>query len=262
MNLRIASLVPSATETLCALGLRPHLVARTGFCVHPEGLADVPKVGGTKDVNLARLQGLAPTHVVVNVDENRMETADAMHGWPAPPTIVVTHPRSPDDAAALIGQFAAVFGAVPGVAAAAAAATAELRAELAATSAGRARRVLYLIWRDPWMTVARDTYISRLLGRAGWLTEPAVAGGVSGAARYPRLSGSEPWLADVEEVWLSSEPFAFAPEHMAEVQALCPAARVRRVDGRHLSWWGVGTIAGLRYLRSLADADNAPAPWT
>lgn len=32
---RIASLVPSATETLVALGLAPCLVARTGFCIHP-----------------------------------------------------------------------------------------------------------------------------------------------------------------------------------------------------------------------------------
>ena len=66
---RIASLVPSATETLVALGLAPRLVARTGFCIHPaEVVKDVPKVGGTKDVNLEKLKQLAPTHVVVNVD--------------------------------------------------------------------------------------------------------------------------------------------------------------------------------------------------
>ncbi|MGS0753683.1 helical backbone metal receptor [Roseateles sp. GG27B] len=53
-ELRIASLVPSITELLVALGLRPFLVARTGYCIHPaEAVRDVPKVGGTKDVNLA-----------------------------------------------------------------------------------------------------------------------------------------------------------------------------------------------------------------
>ena len=79
---RIASLVPSATETLVALGLAPWLVARTGFCVHPaEVVAAIPKVGGTKDVNLAKLRRLAPTHVILNVDENRRETADALRDF-------------------------------------------------------------------------------------------------------------------------------------------------------------------------------------
>ena len=91
---RIASLVPSLTELLFALGLGERLVARTGFCVHPGDAVDaVPKVGGTKDVNLAKLRRLAPTHVLVNVDENRRETVDAIEAGPtARPQIVVTHP--------------------------------------------------------------------------------------------------------------------------------------------------------------------------
>ena len=57
---RIASLVPSLTELVCALGLAGRLVARTGWCIHPaEALAKVPKVGGTKTVNLAKLRRAA-----------------------------------------------------------------------------------------------------------------------------------------------------------------------------------------------------------
>ena len=71
--------MPSLTELVVALGLGERLVARTGFCIHPaEALARVPKVGGTKDVNLAKLRRLAPTHVLVNVDENRRETVEAI----------------------------------------------------------------------------------------------------------------------------------------------------------------------------------------
>jgi len=113
-------------------------------------------------------------------------------------------------------------------------------------------RVLYLIWHDPWMTVARDTYISRMLSRICWHTEPCVDGGHAGAARYPVVLGSEPWLADVERVLLSSEPFAFGDSHVALARALCPNADVMRVDGERLSWYGVRAVAGLRYLRDLA----------
>jgi len=256
---RIASLVPSLTELLFMLGLGPQVVARTGFCIHPaEGVRRVPKVGGTKDVNIGRLAELAPTHVLVNVDENRRETVEALRAWPAGkrPEVLVTHPCTPEDNLALITQVAEAFAAVPGVAARAAALQGELAAELAATRAAReglvVQRVLYLIWREPWMTVARDTYIARMLESVGWQTLPAVDGGESGAARYPALSGDEPWLAQVQQVLLSSEPYRFGEQHVDEAQRLCPNARVRLVDGERLSWYGARTAAGLRYLRVLA----------
>jgi ABC-type Fe3+-hydroxamate transport system substrate-binding protein len=259
---RIASLVPSLTELVFALGLGERLVARTGFCVHPSaGVAGVAKVGGTKDVNLAKLRRLAPTHVLVNVDENRRETVDAIEAWgDAAPKVVVTHPRDPVDNLALVDQLAKVFAGSPGLAERAAALRHDLAAELAATSAaGRpARRVLYLIWHGPWMTVARDTYLSRMLARVGWRTLPDASGGFAGAARYPVLTGGEPWLGDVERILLSSEPFGFQERHLDEAQALCPAATVLRVDGELLSWYGARAVAGLRYLRALADDNVAP----
>jgi ABC-type Fe3+-hydroxamate transport system substrate-binding protein len=255
MTARIASLVPSVTELLVALGLAPQLAARTGFCTHPAAaLMGVPKVGGTKDVNLARLRRLAPTHVIVNIDENRLDTAEALRTFV--PEVIVTHPCGPEDVDALIVQLAQAFGALPGVAGRAAALRHALCDELDATRPdGRSSRsVLYLIWREPWMTVARDTYIARLLARVGWHTLPPQDGGDRGAARYPVLRGDEPWLADVQEVLLSSEPYAFGPQHVAQAHALCPHARVRLVDGRLLSWYGAATAEGLRYLRQLAEA--------
>jgi hypothetical protein len=104
------------------------------------------------------------------------------------------------------------------------------------------------------MTVARDTYLSRMLARIGWQTLPDVAGGPVGASRYPVVHGREPWLADVDEVLLSSEPYRFDPSHFDEARALCPSARVRMVDGELLSWYGARAVPGLRYLRELAAA--------
>jgi ABC-type Fe3+-hydroxamate transport system substrate-binding protein len=251
MTVRIASLVPSLTELLFALGLGPWVVARTGYCTHPAGaVAVVPQVGGTKDVNLTKLRRLEPTHVIVNVDENRADTAEALRAFV--PQVIVTHPGGPGDVDALIAQIAGAFSTLPGVAERAAALRRELRGELAATRAAAPVPVLYLIWRQPWMTVARDTYISRLLACVGWRTLPAQDGGDHGAARYPALHGHEPWLGDVRELLLSSEPYAFTSDHIAQAQALCPQARVRLVDGELLSWYGPRTAAGLRYLRQLS----------
>jgi len=255
MNVRIASLVPSLTELVIELGLGEQLVARTGFCIHPAPrLRDVPKVGGTKDVNLLKLRQLAPTHVLLNVDENRLETAQELQSLGA--ELVVTHPCGPQDNLALVDQLAQVFADQPGVPERARQLRAALSDELAKTQpTGREPcRVLYLIWHQPWMTVARDTYISRMLARVNWLSEPAQDGGERGAARYPVLRGDEPWLAGVERVLLSSEPFNFSDEHLQQAQALCPQARVQRVDGELLSWYGPRALAGLRYLRELAHS--------
>ncbi|MCW7538395.1 helical backbone metal receptor [Aquabacterium sp. A7-Y] len=255
---RIASLVPSATELLVALGLGPHLVARTGFCIHPrEQVAGIPKVGGTKSVNLAKLRRLAPTHVVVNVDENEWPAVEALQEFV--PHVVVTHPCSPEDNVALYRQLADTFGALPGVRHRAEALTQALQEQLALTGPADARprrAVLYCVWREPWMTVARDTYISRLLALVNWQTLPAIEGGPRGAARYPTFDWSAAWLSEVDEVLLSSEPYRFDASHRDGVAALLAAAGhragVRMVDGELLSWWGSRAVDGVRYLRSLA----------
>jgi len=255
--IRIASLVPSITELLIALGLRDHLVARTGFCIHPaEAVREVPKVGGTKDVNLDKLRRLRPTHVIVNVDENRLDTVEAIGAWPPAerPEIIVTHPSAPEDNLALIDQMVQAFGLIDGVTQRGEACRRELADELALTTPGAyaPQFVLYLIWRDPWMTVARDTYISRMLAHVNWHTSPDVSGGEHGAGRYPVVRGDEAWLPDVHQVLLSSEPYAFGPQHLDAARALCPNAQARIVDGELISWYGPRAAAGLRYMRTLA----------
>ncbi|MCV2370666.1 helical backbone metal receptor [Roseateles oligotrophus] len=251
---RIASLVPSITELLVALGLGPRLVARTGFCIHPQAaLAEVPKVGGTKDVNLAKLRKLAPTHVIVNVDENRLELVEALREFV--PHMVVTHPQGPEDNLALLAQMELHFGGQPGVTEQCARLGAELRLALqrCRSEVWPTQRVLYLIWREPWMTVARDTYIARMLAEVGWQSWPAVLGGESGAARYPALQEGEAWLSQIDRVLLSSEPYRFDASHFESAQALCPQAKVQLIDGELLSWYGPRAARGLDYLRALAS---------
>src|SRR6201992_2194362 len=105
---RIVCLVPSITELLCDLGLSEQLVGRTGFCIHPwETVKTIPKVGGTKDLKFDKIRGLEPTHVVVNVDENRKEDAEALAKFV--PNVVVTHPLGPRDNLDLYRQMGREF---------------------------------------------------------------------------------------------------------------------------------------------------------
>ncbi|NJO55876.1 MAG: ABC transporter substrate-binding protein, partial [Rhodospirillales bacterium] len=169
---RIISLVPSLTELLFDLGLGESVVGRTDYCCHPAAAIDnVVSVGGTKRVNWPVLTALAPSHVIVNVDETPRPVFEWLiaSGY----AVIVTHPVSVEDNARLFHLLGGIFGRQREAASLCHSFSSVLAdVSMAARSLPR-RRVLYLIWRKPWMTVARDTYVSRLLAQINWLTEPA-----------------------------------------------------------------------------------------
>jgi ABC-type Fe3+-hydroxamate transport system substrate-binding protein len=254
---RIVSLVPSLTELLCDLGLAPQLVGRTGFCVHPrEVVRTLPKVGGTKSVNLPRLRALAPTHVVVNVDENEKSAVEEIASFA--PHIIVTHPLHPRDNIALYALLGSIFRRE----AEAAALTRRFEEAWGAmrrqAAAFPRENVLYLIWKKPWMTVSRDTYISATLKALGWNTAPAAA-----SVRYPEIDLAAPeLLKNLRRILLSSEPYRFRERDVAQVQALTGGAiPVSLIDGEMTSWYGSRAITGIAWLtvfrqRLLAGANT------
>ncbi len=252
-TLRIVSLVPSLTELLIDLGLADVIVGRTGFCIHPADVVErIAKVGGTKSVNVAKIRRLAPTHVVVNVDENERPDAEALAAFV--PHVLVTHPLVPRDNLALYRLFGHVFACESEAERLCA------RFEEAWNALDRARdearwsprRVLYLIWKDPWMTIARDTYIAAMLALIDWRqidVDEVRDESVASSTRYPAIDLSRA-AARVDTILLSTEPYRFDASHVASLQATGPS--VRLVDGEMLSWYGSRAIAGLDYLVALA----------
>ena len=241
-NARIVSLVPSITELLIDLGLSAQLVGRTGFCIHPADVVrTIPKVGGTKDVNIDKIRKLAPTHVVLNIDENEKPTADLLAEFV--PNIVVTHPLVPLDNVAL----ARLMGGIFGVGAAAEAWCAQFEqacAELRVQPASAPRKLLYCIWQDPWMSISRDTYIAAMMREIGWEIPDL------GAARYPQFAWSDELVAQIDGVLLSSEPYRFTEAHADALERQI-GKPVLLVDGEMMSWYGSRALQGIRYLSAL-----------
>jgi ABC-type Fe3+-hydroxamate transport system substrate-binding protein len=241
---RIVSLVPSITELLCDLGLARQLVGRTGFCIHPaDVVAAIPKVGGTKDVNIDKIRKLAPTHLVVNIDENEKPTVEQLAEFV--PHIVVTHPLGPRDNLALARLMGGIFGARE----AAQAWCTEFEREHAALRAlapAPPRTVLYCIWKDPWMSVSAHTYIAAMLAELGWQVPQLAADDT----RYPRFAWSDALVERIDAVLLSTEPYRFTEEHADALERQL-GKPVFLVDGEMMSWYGSRALAGLRYLREV-----------
>lgn len=240
---RVVSLVPSLTELLCDLGLASQLVGRTGFCIHPRAVVRaIPKVGGTKSVDLARLREIEPTHVIVNIDENEKPTVEEIARFV--PHVVVTHPLHPRDNLALYRLLGGIFRRDAEADALAHDFEQAWRETVRAAAAFPRENVLYLIWKKPWMTVARDTYISATLAAVGWDTVPD-----GSVERYPRLALQAALAHDVRLVLLSSEPYRFRERDIAEVESEAPPhVKVSLIDGEMTSWYGSRAIAGLAYL--------------
>src|SRR3954468_22563212 len=86
---RVVSLVPSDTHSVIALGALDRLVGRTIYCESPEAQA-VATVGGTKDVDVDAVLGLAPDLVIANQEENTRGALEALaHRVP----VLVSLPR-------------------------------------------------------------------------------------------------------------------------------------------------------------------------
>jgi len=258
---RIVSLVPSLSEALFVLGLGDRVVGVTDWCVHPaDAVAQLPKVGGTKDPDLDVIVALRPDLVIANHEENteravRKLEAAGLRVW-------VTYPRTVRDGVALLGELAdlgasdALRGQVVGSAEAALE-----RAELERAGAGSAgARVFCPIWREPWMTIGRDTYAHDML---------ALCGGENvfadwGDRRYPRISLDDVRTAAPDVVLLPDEPYAFGPEHVRELAQLdIPAARSGRIaliDGTWLSWYGPRIVRAIRALSPLLRLEGGRPP--
>jgi ABC-type Fe3+-hydroxamate transport system substrate-binding protein len=229
----IVSLVPSATETLVALGVEP--VACTRFC----DLPGVRTVGGTKNVDIDAVVALAPDLVIVNDEENRIEDADALVARGL--TLHSMSPRSVGDVGPAVCALAGAIGvAAPGPFDA-------WDAWMRRTRRAPNVSAFVPIWRRPWMSLAADTYGSSLLAHVG-ITN--VFGDASD--RYPEVALSEVGARAPEVALLPNEPYAFAERHALELREALPGVRVSFVDGRDLFWWGIRTPAAVERLRRLA----------
>jgi ABC-type Fe3+-hydroxamate transport system substrate-binding protein len=243
---RIVCLVPSITELLFELGLAAQVVGRTGFCFHPKSaVKKVPKVGGTKDFDLEKIRALEPTHLIVNIDENPKAGVDAAAQFV--PNVVVTHPMGPMDNIALYWLVGGIFGREREAEELADRFQAVYREAVEATHNLPRERVLYVIWKDPWMTISRDTYIARTLATVGWDHVEV------GSERYPTFSLEQIAGFDVDRVLLSTEPYAFRKRDVDDLkrQLNTTNAAVSLIDAEMTSWYGSRAIEGMRYLAEI-----------
>ena len=266
--MRIVSLCPSITESLVAFGLREELAGVTRYCVHPrEALAGIPRVGGTKNPDLGAIRALGPDLVFCNGEENRKEDIEALK---RDFVVDVSHPRAVGEIPSLLRHFGRLTGTeeraeeisskveealkrVEDEARNRAADVSRPGPAAAPTEPPRFRYV-YLIWKDPWMTVGSRTYIADLLRRVGGALSLEESSD-SGASDYPVATEGEIVESRPDILFLPDEPYRFRERDAAFWRTRVPeSTRVVLVPGDDFCWHGVRTLRGLEAARGLAGS--------
>jgi iron complex transport system substrate-binding protein len=228
---RIISLCPSQTETLFDLALGGRVVGSTRYCIHPAPeVATSTRVGGTKRVDFEVVRRLAPDLIIAEKEENPREMVEALSEI-AP--VYVTEVIDPQSAWEMIRRLGELTKTESRAVA--------LEHEISQAWSGllpfpRPLRTAYLIWRKPWMAAGPTTYIDSLLKAAG--LDNVFGAEVEGKVRYPEFTLQQLVERRPELVLLSSEPYPFKDQHVAELQSALPETRVLLTDGEPWSWYG------------------------
>ena len=233
---RIISLCPAITETLFALGLKQEVVGRTQYCIFPANeVASVPTVGGTKQIQLEKIQELQPDLIICEKEENTKEMVEQLAAhFP----VYVAQVECVDDAYRMIRDLGAVMNRLQQAN--------MLEAQIAKAFRALPKytgRVAYMMWRKPYMVVGAPTYIDSALTTLGF-TNPFT----QREGRYPTVTVDDLQQAQLDYLLLSSEPFPFSDKHVQELATHLPNTQIVLVDGE-MFWYGPRMQQAAQYFQ-------------
>jgi ABC-type Fe3+-hydroxamate transport system substrate-binding protein len=215
--------VPSQTEFLLDIGAS--VIGRTKFCIHPkERIGSIPIIGGTKKFHFDKIRELAPDLIVGNKEENYEEGIQLLKQ---------EFPVWMSDIYTLKDAFEMMeaLGTVCGLEGPSGKIISECRNAMKQVKGSKKGRVLYLIWKNPWMAAGKNTFIDHMLSHLGYEN-------VVNDQRYPELSSEEIYHLKPEKILFSSEPFPFKEKHLKEAEKIWPDSQCEWVDGELYSWYG------------------------
>jgi len=236
---RIISLVPSQTELLFDLGLDKEVVGITKFCVHPPAWFQTKtNVGGTKNFSPDRIDALLPDLIIGNKEENDKAGIEKLQSkYPVWMSDIITleHALNMIQDLGVITQKESRAQKI----------NERIREAFERLTIKSPKRVLYLIWKDPWMGAGKNTFIHSMLGQIGLvncLQEDS----------YPQLTDRAIRELSPDLVLLSSEPYPFKQKHVGLLQKLIPKSKIALVDGEMFSWYGSRLIQAPAYFNRLS----------
>ncbi|MDB5091017.1 MAG: cobalamin-binding protein [Mucilaginibacter sp.] len=236
---RIISVVPSQTELLFYLGLNDEVIGITKFCIHPtDKFKSTIKIGGTKQLDVAKIKALQPDLIIANKEENeRSQLEELMKYFP----VWISDISDLDGALEMIAGVGALVGKHKEALALNNNISLKFK-ELKLVQLNL--RVAYFIWRKPYMVAGKNTFIDDMLQKCGLVNAFEME-------RYPEIDASLLRETNPGVILLSSEPYPFKEKHITELKAIVPNAVIKLVDGEMFSWYGSRLLDAPAYFNTL-----------
>jgi ABC-type Fe3+-hydroxamate transport system substrate-binding protein len=235
---RLISLVPSQTEFLFHLGLDTEVIGITRYCVHPtQWKLTKTIVGGTKDLNIDAIISLRPDLIIANKEENTKGAISELQQHLPVWVSDINDLTSAKEMMVQIGKMVSRSDQANEI-------VEQINSAFQEVKRIKRARVLYLIWRKPWMAAGSDTFINDMLNCVG--LENAVK-----PNRYPELTDEDIQQLKADYIFLSSEPFPFREKHIEELKKISPHSTLILVDGEMFSWYGSRLRLAPAYFNSL-----------
>jgi len=235
---RIVSLAPNLTETIFALGLQDRLVGDTDYCDFPAEAQQKPKVGGAVNPSLEVIAALHPDLVLVTKSLNRLETVNALAEIGIPS--YATDPHTVEAIIASIAHLADLLGASQSGPTLAATLERQLSTLQERLSGLPLRRVLFIVWTEPLISIGKDTFIADALRYAGAMSV------IDSSQSWPQINLEEVVRLQPEFL-IFVESHSGAAPHSVDALAELPGWRLLNAVRNH------------RYA-TISDAINRPAP--
>lgn len=102
---RVVTLMPSLTETVCALDACDRLVGTDRYSDWPERVRALPKLGGLEDTPIERIVTLRPDVVLAPLSSRAIDRLEAL-GL----KVLALEPKTMADTERVLGQLARLFG--------------------------------------------------------------------------------------------------------------------------------------------------------
>ncbi|MEO7361107.1 MAG: helical backbone metal receptor, partial [Gemmatimonadaceae bacterium] len=161
---RIISLIPSATETLIAVGAAAQIVGRTRYDVAQE-VMNLPSVGGGIDASIEAIAALKPDLVIGWESDKRQQIRSKLQALDIPMFLLRTQDTSD------VYRGIKNIGHLTAHDSVAAQVLLALRADLDSVKQSvrgmKAPKVFYVVFNNPPMTAGPNTFISQLVSIAG-----------------------------------------------------------------------------------------------
>ncbi len=238
---RVVSLVPSVSFLLYLLGLENEVAGITRFCKYPKHWKkEKTIVGGTKDPKIERIAGLKPELIIANKEENTKESVEKLEKI-APVYVSDVHDLKSNNA--FISDMGKIFHKeeksnqiISQI---------EFLHQELIKNQNKTYKSLYFIWREPWMSIGGDTFISYMMQLAGFDNV------LKSEKRYPVVDLQKLQRLNPEVILLSSEPFPFKEKHREELQKIFPNSQILLVKGEAFTWFGAYPLFAFPYLYQL-----------